>query len=207
MLNLFYIIIAIELFTIFYNLFKFFIYKIRSKHNYETLNYAGNNDFHICVLIPCYREIKVIKKTLEHFKKIMADMENIDFYVITTEKEKVELVKKIKQCNYPKIIQQYSNYFLNYDFQNFIMRGFSIYQTAFEFRNGIINNNISNLLYSHVLGHGLTLRADYIISIGGFTSKFWCEDIYLTGLIHNNLVFYADFYTLYIYISYNNTKL
>lgn len=73
-----------------------------------------------------------------------------------------------------------------YDFQNFIMRGFSIYQTAFEFRNGIINNNISNLLYSHVLGHGLTLRADYIISIGGFTSKFWCEDIYLTGLIHNN---------------------
>ena len=90
MLNLFYIIIAIELFTIFYNLFKFFIYKIRSKHNYETLNYAGNNNFHICVLIPCYREIKVIKKTLEHFKKIMADMENIDFYVITTEKEKYE---------------------------------------------------------------------------------------------------------------------
>ena len=90
MLNLFYIIIAIELFTIFYNLFKFFIYKISSKHNYETLNYAGNNNFHICVLIPCYREIKVIKKTLEHFKKIMADMENIDFYVITTEKEKYE---------------------------------------------------------------------------------------------------------------------
>ena len=90
MLNLFYIIIAIELFTIFYNLFKFFIYKISSKHNYETLNYAGNNNFHICVLIPCYREIKVIKKTLEHFKKIIDNIENIDVYVITTEKEKYE---------------------------------------------------------------------------------------------------------------------
>ena len=66
------------------------------------------------------------------------------------------------------------------------MRGFSVYSTGFEFRNGIINNNISNFLYSHVLGHGLTLRADYITNIGGFTSKFWCEDIYLTGLIHNN---------------------
>ncbi len=260
MLNLFYIIIAIELFTIFYNLFKFFIYKIRSKHNYGISNYSDNNDFHICVLIPCYREIKVINKTLEHFKKIIDNIENIDVYVITTEKEKyennseqttyhyllgldifenshfhilnypkkagmmsdqlnygideilksenlpkdkiyfsiynadshpdattfVELVKKIKQCNYPKIIQQYSNYFLNYNSQNFIMRGFSIYQTAFEFRNGIINNKISNFLYSHVLGHGLTLRADYITNIGGFTSKFWCEDIYLTGLIHNN---------------------
>ena len=45
---------------------------------------------------------------------------------------------------------------------------------------------MSKLLYSHVVGHGLTIRADYITSIGGFTSKFWCEDIYLTGLIHNN---------------------
>ena len=97
-----------------------------------------------------------------------------------------ELFQKIRQNNFPKIIQQYSNYFLNYNSLNFIMKGFSIYQTAFEFRNGLINNNISNFLYSHVIGHGLTIRADYITNIGKFNSKFWCEDIYLTGLIHNN---------------------
>ena len=98
----------------------------------------------------------------------------------------IELFQKIRQNNFPKIIQQYSNYFVNYTSLSFIMKGFSIYQTAFEFRNGLINNNISNFLYSHVVGHGLTIRADYITSIGKFNSKFWCEDIYLTGLIHNN---------------------
>lgn len=66
------------------------------------------------------------------------------------------------------------------------MKGFAIYQTAFELRNGLINNNISNFLYSHVVGHGLTIRADYITSINGFNANFWCEDIYLTGLINNN---------------------
>ena len=66
------------------------------------------------------------------------------------------------------------------------MKGFSIYQTAFEIRNGLINNNVSNLLYSHVVGHGLTIRADYITALNGFNSSFWCEDIYLTGVIHNS---------------------
>ena len=98
----------------------------------------------------------------------------------------IELSDKIRQYNFPKIIQQYSNFFFNCKEQNFLMRGFSIYQTAFEFRNGIINNKLSKFLYSHVVGHGLTIRADYITSIGGFTSKFWCEDIYITGLIHNS---------------------
>ena len=51
---------------------------------------------------------------------------------------------------------------------------------------GLINNCISKNLYSHVVGHGLTIRGDYITSINGFNSKFWCEDIYLTGLLHNN---------------------
>ena len=45
------------------------------------------------------------------------------------------LSKKIKNNNFPKIIQQYSNYFSNYSSQSFIMKGFAIYQTAFEFRN------------------------------------------------------------------------
>lgn len=97
-----------------------------------------------------------------------------------------DLIAKIYQYCFPKILQQYSNYFLNYSKQNFIMKGFSIYQTAFEFRNGLINNKVSGLLYSHVVGHGLTIRADYINEINGFNSNFWCEDIYLTGLLHNN---------------------
>lgn len=260
MLVLFYTIIFIELLTIFYNLIKFFIYKLKFKISLDISNTQHNDDVHINVLIPCYQEITVIKKTLEHFRKIIAGIENIDIYIITTEKEKfenassqttyeyllnlevinepnfhiinypkkfgimanqlnygiseilksqalptnkiyfsvynadshpdsstfVELFQKIKQNDFPKIIQQYSNYFINYVSQNFIMKGFSIYQTAFEFRNGLINNNVSKFLYSHVVGHGLTIRADYIMSINGFNSNFWCEDIYLTGLIHNN---------------------
>ena len=257
---LFFTIIFIELFTILYNLIKFIIYKIKYKSNLKITNFQCNDNFHINVLIPCYKETKVIRKTLEHFKEIIKDVKNIDVYVITTEKEKneramvqttyeyllnlelfnnshfhilnypkttgmmadqlnyaideiiqlqnlpkdkiyfsiynadshpdlttfIELSQKIRQNNFPKIIQQYSNYFLNYNSLNFIMKGFSIYQTAFEFRNGLINNNISNFLYSHVVGHGLTVRADYITSVDKFNSRFWCEDIYLTGLIHNN---------------------
>ena len=66
------------------------------------------------------------------------------------------------------------------------MKGFAMYQTAFELRNGLINNKLSKLLYSHVVGHGLTIRADYITKINGFSSNVWCEDIYLTGLLFNN---------------------
>ena len=259
MLNLFYIILFIELLTIYYNLIKFLIYKLKFKTQLKSLN-SNCDNFHIYVLIPCYKEISVIKETLDHFKKITNGIKNIDIYIITTEKERnentlgqttydyllnldilnnpqfhllnypqitgmmadqlnyaieeilknqslstnkiyfsvynadshpdnstfIELSQKIQQNNFPKIIQQYSNYFLNYNFQNFIMKGFSIYQTAFEFRNGIINNSISKYLYSHVVGHGLTIRADYIQNLNGFNSNFWCEDIYLTGLLHNN---------------------
>ena len=225
MLSLFYIIIFIELLTIFYNLIKFLIYKLKFKTQLKSLN-SNCDNFHIYVLIPCYKEISVIKETLDHFKKITNGIKNIDIYIITTEKERNEntlgqttydyllnldilnnpqfhllnypqitgmmadqlnyAIEEILKNHFPKIIQQYSNYFLNYNFQNFIMKGFSIYQTAFEFRNGIINNSISKYLYSHVVGHGLTIRADYIQNLNGFNSNFWCEDIYLTGLLHNN---------------------
>ncbi len=258
-MELFYIIIIVELITIFYNLFKFLIYKNKHTINLKFSPFQTNK-FHINILIPCYKEVKVIKETLKHFKAITQGLENVDIYVVTTEKEKFEnaslqttyeyllsleifnnpifhilnypkingimadqlnyaiteilkkqtlptnkiyfsiynadshpdnytfreLIKKFQQNNFPNIIQQYSNYFLNYQSQDFIMKGFSIYQTAFELRNGIINNSISSFLYSHLVGHGLTVRADYITSINGFNTNFWCEDIYLTGLIHNN---------------------
>lgn len=127
---------------------------------------------------------EILKKQTLSMDKIYFSLYNADSHPDNT--TFIELIQKIKQNNFPKIIQQYSNYFLNYSSQSYIMKGFSIYQTAFEFRNGFINNNISNFLYSHVVGHGLTIRADYIMSINGFNSDFWCEDIYLTGLIHNN---------------------
>jgi len=258
-LYLFYAIIFSELLTIFYNLIKFFLYKIRYNQKLKHSDFKCNGDFHINILIPCYKEINVINETLQHFKKIINGIKNIDIYIITTAREKfentsvqstyeylseldifndshfhilnypettgimadqlnygineilkkqtlptdkiyfsiynadsqpdsstfIELAHEIKENNFPKVLQQYSNYFLNYNSQNYIMRGFSIYQTAFEFRNGLINNNVSNLLYSHVVGHGLTIRADYIISLNGFNSNFWCEDIYLTGVLHN----------------------
>ena len=68
MLVLFYIIISIELITVFYNLIKFLIYKLNRKSNLKKLS-SHNENFHINVLIPCYKEINVIKETLEHFKK------------------------------------------------------------------------------------------------------------------------------------------
>ena len=68
MLVLFYIIISIELITVFYNLIKFLIYKLNRKSNLKKLS-SHNENFHINVLIPCYKEINVIKETL-HFCKV-----------------------------------------------------------------------------------------------------------------------------------------
>lgn len=90
MLTLFYIIIFIELLTVFYNLFKFLLYKLFSSSNKQHNNVKNlNNDFHINVLIPCYNEISIISNTLNYFKKITKNFNNIDIYVITTDKEKL----------------------------------------------------------------------------------------------------------------------
>ena len=90
MLTLFYIIIFIELLTVFYNLFKFLLYKLFSSSNKQHNNVKNsNNDFHINVLIPCYNEISIISNTLNYFEKITKNFNNIDIYVITTDKEKL----------------------------------------------------------------------------------------------------------------------
>lgn len=90
MLTLFYIIIFIELLTVFYNLFKFLLYKLFSSSNKQHNNVKNsNNDFHINVLIPCYNEINIISNTLNYFEKIAKNFNNIDIYVITTDKEKL----------------------------------------------------------------------------------------------------------------------
>lgn len=270
MLYLFYLIIFIEIITIFYNLIKFIVFKTKKTNNAQS-NVCSNQEYELNILIPCFEETKVIAQTLKHFQNIINKIPNINIYVITTQKEdsniksskistysylsNLELfhsnkfniihypnisgmmadqlnygIKKILENSklpqdriyfsiynadsnpdistfaeinnvinnnkFPKIIQQYSNYFLNYNSQNFIMKGFSIYQTAFELRNGIINNKVSPLLYSHVVGHGLTIRADYINNINGFNTNFWCEDIFLTGLLFNNSEHILPLYSL-----------
>lgn len=259
MLILFYLIIFIEIFTSFYNLIKFFIFKTKNKNSFNKSKEL-NLSFKINILIPCYEEQKVIKQTLLHFQKIIKNNSNIDLYVITTNKENNnrtflpstyecltnlksssslifniinypstngmmadqinyaineilskstlsesriyfslynadshpdfntfnDICMKIQEYNFPNVIQQYSNNFSNYNKLSFLMKGFAIYQTAFELRSGLINNQISSYLYSHVVGHGLTIRADYIRKLNGFNTDFWCEDIFLTGLLYNN---------------------
>ena len=156
--------------------------KIFNNPHFHILNYPKNSGIMADQLN--YGISEILKKHPIPTNKIYFSIYNADSQPDSS--TFIELSQKIKENNFPKILQQYSNYFLNYNSQNYIMRGFSIYQTAFEFRNGLINNNVSNLLYSHVVGHGLTIRADYITSLNGFNSNFWCEDIYLTAVIHNS---------------------
>ncbi len=43
------------------------------------------------------------------------------------------------------------------------MKGFSIYQSNFELRYGLINSYFSNeLLYTYVVGHGMYIRVDLL---------------------------------------------
>ena len=90
MLYLFYAIIFTELLTIFYNIIKLFLYKIKYHQKSNHSDRKSNGDFHINILIPCYKEINVINKTLQHFKEIITGIENIDIYIITTAREKIE---------------------------------------------------------------------------------------------------------------------
>jgi len=79
------------------------------------------------------------------------------------------------------VCQQYSYAMKNYNKLNILLKGFSIYQSNFEFKTGLINAYFkTKYLYTHVVGHGLFIRYDFIKEIGGFTNKFWCEDIFLT---------------------------
>ena len=68
----------------------------------------------------------------------------------------------------------------NYNELNIILKGFSIYQSNFEIKTGLINTILkSKLLYTHVVGHGLIINMKLLNELGNFNTKFWCEDIYL----------------------------
>ena len=87
MLQLFYIIIFLEIFTILYNILKF-VKVLTKKNKFDIQLY--DEDLQINILIPCYNEVNVIKRTLEHFIEITKNMKNVNIYVITTDKEKYE---------------------------------------------------------------------------------------------------------------------
>lgn len=73
MLVLFYIIISIELITVFYNLIKFLIYKLNRKSNLKKLS-SHNENFHINVLIQfhlCKQHVAVIVDILQLLKVLI----------------------------------------------------------------------------------------------------------------------------------------
>lgn len=79
-----------------------------------------------------------------------------------------------------EVIQQYSYCMKNYEDLTGIMKGFSIYQSNFEIKTGLINTFYdSKILYTHIVGHGLIINLNMLKKLGNFNTNFWCEDIYL----------------------------
>ncbi len=89
--------------------------------------------------------------------------------------------KEIKQkIETKEILQQYSYCMQNYEKNGGISKGFAIYQSNFELKTGLINTFFkSNILYTHVVGHGLVINMKLLKELGNFNTEFWCEDIYL----------------------------
>lgn len=97
-----------------------------------------------------------------------------------------EVLTTINENDSPKVIQQYSVPISNWNELSNLMKGFSIYQSNFELRYGLINSYFPNkLLYTYVVGHGMYIRVDILKQIGGFETKYWCEDIYMSYVLRN----------------------
>lgn len=97
-----------------------------------------------------------------------------------------EVLQIINENNSPKVIQQYSVPISNWNELSNLMKGFAIYQSNFELRYGLINSYFPNkLLYTYVVGHGMYIRVDILKQIGGFETKYWCEDIYMSYVLRN----------------------
>ena len=68
-----------------------------------------------------------------------------------------------------------------YIYINYLLKGFAIYQSNFELKTGLLNGKLNNnILYKHVVGHGLILSIDTLKKVDYFNTNFWCEDIYMT---------------------------
>ena len=90
----------------------------------------------------------------------------------------------------PVIMQQYSIMISNVNALSPIMKGFAMYQSNFELRNGLMNSFMrSQLLRNHVVGHGMFVRLDKLLEMGGFQTDFWCEDIYMSFYLRHENIF------------------
>lgn len=88
-----------------------------------------------------------------------------------------EIKQKIENND---VVQQYSYCMQNFEKLKRIPKGFSIYQSNFELKTGLINSFFkSNILYTHVVGHGLIINMKLLKDLGNFNTEFWCEDVYL----------------------------
>lgn len=88
-----------------------------------------------------------------------------------------EIKQKIENND---VVQQYSYCMQNYEKIKGISKGFSIYQSNFELKTGLINIFFkSKILYTHIAGHGLIINMKLLKELGNFNTEFWCEDIYL----------------------------
>lgn len=88
-----------------------------------------------------------------------------------------EIIQKIENND---VIQQYSYCMQNYEEIKSIPKGFSIYQSNFELKAGLMNSFFkSKILYTYVVGHGLIINMKLLKELGNFNTEFWCEDIYL----------------------------
>ena len=97
-----------------------------------------------------------------------------------------EVLSTINENNNPKVIQQYSVPISNWNELSNLMKGFAIYQSNFELRYGLINSCFpSKFLYTYVVGHGMYIRVDILKQLGGFETRYWCEDIYMSCVLRN----------------------
>ena len=109
----------------------------------------------------------------------------------------LEAEKKVHNDQFPKIMQEYSAFLTNLYSLSPIMKGMAVYQTNFELTNGFTNAVLpSVLLRNHVVGHGLFIRYDFLEKLGGFTNKYWCEDIYLSFILRSTKVKIVPLYSL-----------
>ena len=145
----------------------------------DKLNYVLNN-------------FKFIDESKYYFSVYNADS-------IPNENTIAEVLDAIRKNECPEVIQQYSVPISNWNELSNVMKGFAIYQSNFELRYGLINSNFSSkLLYTYVVGHGMYIRIDILKQIGGFETKYWCEDIYMSYVLRTKNISICPIGTLEI---------
>lgn len=154
--------------------------KDTNKRNIYLVNYPKNNGY-------MADQLNYFLKNIRKFINFENDIDDNNLYIGLYNADSRpnkntynEIVYHLNNSN-KSVLQQYSYGFLNYDNINFLLKGFAIYQSNFEFKTGILNSQLeNNFLYKHVVGHGLIINIDTLKRIDYFNTKFWCEDIYMT---------------------------